>query len=75
MLAKFQKHAPESVGQDDNGEELDTLAGLEGDELYKAEFSNDAALKEEFKVIDRYIAFRKAQDAGQVKILKGKEIE
>lgn len=46
--------------------------GLTGEAKYKAEWAADAALQAEFGDEKSYIAFRRAEDAKRIKVLRGK---
>ena len=67
--ADLQAASPKSTGPSDNPDDEIKLEGLKGEELYKAEWKKDAKLTDEFTSETAYIAFRKAQDRGAVKIM------
>jgi hypothetical protein len=56
--------APSAIGAGEGG----PGAGLEGEQKHKAEWAADKKLAEEFRSEAAYCAYRKMEDAGQVKI-------
>jgi capsid assembly protease len=72
LLQDIHKEAPESVGQEAGSEDENPLAGLEGQELYKAEYQHDPKLREIYGSLDVYIAYKTAEDAGRISRLKKK---
>ena len=72
ILTKMTKDAPETAGAVD-GDSIDSLSNLVGEEKWKAEFAKSKDLQDEFGGnIDRYLAFKKAEGEGKVRILKSK---
>lgn len=68
ILAKMIKDSPESLGAGDGeGESTDNL---EGEEKWKAEYGKSADLKAEFKNVESYVAFMKAESEGLAKVFK-----
>ena len=67
----MQKEAPESVGQEQIDED-NPLADLEGEDLYKEEFKQDTKLVETYGSIEAYVGYKKAEAAGRIKQLKKK---
>lgn len=67
MLAKLQTAAPESLG---NLEDVTTATAPDPntEEGWRAQYDKDAALKAEFGDVERYVAFKRADANGQVKI-------
>jgi len=72
ILAKMVESAPESVGQEAGAGEGD-LAGLEGEDLYKAEYAKDPDLKKEYGSFDAYAAYKKAEAEGRIRVLRQKQ--
>jgi len=72
ILAKMTAEAPESAGAGDGDE--GNLSKLTGEEKWKAEFAESKDLQDEFGgSVDRYLAFKKAEGEGKVRILKSKQ--
>jgi len=72
ILAKMTKEAPESVGQETGAGES-AFAGLQGEELYKAEYGNDPEIQKEYGSLDAYVAYKKAEAQGRVRLLRKKQ--
>lgn len=70
MLAKMQAESPESLGTgEDTGEET---VVPEGEEKWKKEFAKSADLQAEFGNEARFLAFKKAESEGLVRVLRKK---
>jgi ATP-dependent Clp endopeptidase proteolytic subunit ClpP len=69
-LGAIEKAAPESSGGGDDKERVTDLSKLSGDERYKAEWAqNVSGVREEFTSEAAYLAFKKADASGRLKIL------
>jgi len=71
MLEKITQESPETLGQVVTTE--DDTSQLTGTEKYQAEYAKSPDLQKEFGTVERYVAFKEAEAAGKVKILKDKE--
>jgi hypothetical protein len=73
MLAKLTAAAPESLGAG-NSDAIDSLSAMpEGEEKWKAEYAKSKELQEELGSVEIYVAYKKAESEGRVKILKNKQ--
>jgi len=69
QIEKLKAAATQAPGPNDAPKD-NPLEGLEGDELFEAEWQKDAKLRDEFMSKEDYLAFRRAEGRGVVKILK-----
>ncbi len=65
-LKRLENSSPASPGTQEPND--DQFSGLEGEELHKAQYEKTASLKSEFLTLENYLAYKKADDAGLVKI-------
>ncbi len=68
-LKELEKSAPKTSGPGDDPEE-GSDANLSFEEKLEREWEKEASLREEFSSKEAFIAFRKAEERGAVKILK-----
>jgi signal peptide peptidase SppA len=71
ILAKMTAEAPETLGVGADLEE-EITAAPEGEEKWRKEYAKSADIRTEFGDVERYIAFKKAESEGKVKILRSK---
>jgi len=68
-IEDLQKNAPKSTGPGDDPNSERDLSSLSGEDKYKEEWRRDPKLAEEFTSESAYIAFRKAEERGAVRIM------